>query len=227
MWSAMKGCSDQVGSGSDTMLIECPWDLAKMKKTVIVASLLALSLFPRPALAMHATDGPLPLLTSFVEHVAVGEAGSLVGVYAPGHFALEVVQQPKGRPAYISESLDQLTQFGPAGEFETTVLLAHNVLGGEYFPDLSPGVSIILVAADGGLQRFTVTETKRFQALHPNSLYSQFLDLDTGRLLRSSDLADEMYNRPSELVLQTCIEVDGLTQWGRLFVIATPDSSPR
>jgi len=168
----------------------------------------------------------LPPLSEFVERVAAGGSDTILGAYAAGHFALRVVQQPTDNAAYISEAPDTLTEFGPARETETVVLLAHNFLGGQHFAEMNSGASIALVYADGSLQYLTVTHARRFQALKPESPYSDFIDLDTRQLLTSSELAGEMYTQPGAVVLQTCIEAEGNREWGRLFVIARADSVP-
>jgi len=81
---------------------------------------------------------------------------------------------------------------------------------------------IHLVFGDGRTAPYVVTESLRFQALQPNSVYSAFVSLANGAQIGAADLFAEVYDRPGALILQTCIQADGLSTWGRLFVVAQP-----
>jgi hypothetical protein len=48
------------------------------------------------------------------------------------------------------------------------------------------------------------------------------VDLDADQQLSASDLFYMMYNSDNSVVLQTCIANEGISSWGRLFVIAVP-----
>ena len=104
----------------------------------------------------------------------------------------------------------------------STGLLAHNDLAGTEFSSIQDGQVIYLIFGDGSLRRYSVSQLFRFQAKQPNSAQSDFINLETGARLTSQSLFSRMYDRPGALVLQTCIEADGIGTWGRLFVVALP-----
>jgi hypothetical protein len=62
-----------------------------------------------------------------------------------------------------------------------------------------------------------------YQALSPTSPYSNFVDLNTKKLLSAEQLFYNIYGRGgSTLVFQTCISTEQVPSWGRLFVLAKP-----
>jgi len=123
---------------------------------------------------------------------------------------LMVIQQPT--PEYVSRLDGTATQFQQA---DGLAFLAHNYAAGRHFFDLKIGDEI---KADDKV--FHVTEIKQYQALEPDDVKSDFIDLATGEKLTAAQLFEEIYTDPDGLVLQTCIERDGIDSWGRLFVIA-------
>jgi len=165
----------------------------------------------------------LPTLSTFSASVQNSNAYQITGVYVPGLMAVPVVQQPSGQAGYVSTAAETLTQFAAASKYGTTGLLAHNYLAGAYFSNLSQGSVITLVYGDGSTQYYSVTTVLEFQALSPNSPYSQFVNLaQPGVTLSSTDLFYQTYGLGNVLVLQTCIADGNESSWGRLFVIAEP-----
>ena len=81
---------------------------------------------------------------------------------------------------------------------------------------------IYLIYGDGKTETFIVREFIRVQALSPNSVTSEFVDLDTGERLSSTRLFFKVFNRPGNLTLQTCINAEGNLSWGRVFILAEP-----
>jgi hypothetical protein len=71
-----------------------------------------------------------------------------------------------------------------------------------------------------------VKQILHYQALSPSSPYSDFLDLDdpNGTRISVETLFYKVYTQNGTLVLQTCIEANGNSSWGRLFVIAVPEN---
>jgi len=71
---------------------------------------------------------------------------------------------------------------------------------------------------------YRIKEIDSYQALKPNSPFSNFVDTsDPSRsVLSSADLFNRLYTTRDQLVFQTCIENEGEPSWGRLFVIASP-----
>ena len=166
---------------------------------------------------------PLPL-RAFAAQIKNGRSDELRGVYAPGLFAIRVVPQPNGDSAYVSAQRDAVTEFATASQYGATGLLAHNYLAGSLFSGLIPGKTIYLIYGDGHTAAYQVSELRRYRALQPRSPYSAFVDLKSGVQLGAGALFSTVYDRPDSLILQTCIEADGVSTWGRLFVIATQRS---
>lgn len=123
---------------------------------------------------------------------------------------LMVIQQPT--PEYVSRLDGTVTQFQQA---DGLAFLAHNYASGRHFFDLKIGDEI---RADDKV--FHATEIVQYQALAPDDVKSDFIDLATGERLTAAQLFERIYTDPDRLVLQTCIERDGVDSWGRLFVIA-------
>jgi len=151
-----------------------------------------------------------------------GEPDDLRGLYVPGVLADAIVDQPEGNPAYVSSEDGVVTRFALAEEYGTFGLLAHNYLAGEDFAGLDQGQLIVLIYGNGKTETYIVRQILRYQALSPRSVTSNFVDLQTDERLSASELFQRVYNRPGDVVLQTCIYADGDASWGRLFIIAVP-----
>lgn len=158
-------------------------------------------------------------LATFVQQVTNGNSGQITGIYSDDLFALAVVQQPSGQAGYVSTAGNTATQFGMASGLG---FLAHNYLSGSLFSYLYGGAPITVVYGDGHTRAYQVSQVRKFQALSPDSPYSDFVDLASGSTLSASDLFYATYGVGGQLVLQTCISANGNSSWGRLFVIATP-----
>jgi len=189
---------------------------------VIVVAALAQPANAARAMPIRSAEASIPALQGFIRLVENGHAAGLRGVYAPALFAHPVIQQPAGDSGFVSSRAGAVTQFGAASRLGSIGLLAHNYLAGESFAQLLPGQTIYLVYGDGWTRRYVVNEIQRYQALQPNSAYSSFVDLADGRHLGSTDLFASAYGVPGAVVLQTCIESEGISTWGRLFVVAEP-----
>lgn len=172
------------------------------------------------------TESALPNYFNFVESVQDGQAGVLRGVYVPDVFALPIVQQPVGHPGFVSQNDSEITQFGMAAEVGNVGLLAHNYLSGEEFASLSPGQEVRLIYGDGAIEYFVVEQVLQYQALQPFSPYSEFRDLETNITITAEELFRTVYRGDRHVTFQTCIEADGNSSWGRLFIIAQPKLFP-
>ena len=164
----------------------------------------------------------LPILEVFIGQVWNGHADDLRGIYIAGLLAAPIVQQPGGMEEFVSPWQNIVTQFGLASNYGSIGLLAHNYLAGQSFLHLQPGQEIRLVYGDGRTAAFVVSELRQFQALQPDSPTSAFIDLDTGESRSDASLFSTIYNRPGQVVFQTCIGSGDNLTWGRLFVIAEP-----
>jgi hypothetical protein len=171
------------------------------------------------AAAAEITKPAFVSLANFSQQVTNGNAGQITGIYSANLFALPVIQQPSGQAGYVSGAGNTATQFGMASGLG---FLAHNYLSGSLFFYLYSGAPITVVYGDGHSKNYQVSQIRKFQALSPDSPYSDFVDLASGSTLSASDLFYATYGVGGQLVLQTCISANGNSSWGRLFVIATP-----
>ena len=168
----------------------------------------------------------LPDYKNFVEIVRNGEKGVLRGVYVPGVLALPIVQQPVGNPGFVSQKNDEITQFNMAAEAGTIGLLAHNFLSGAIFTNLSAGQEVRLIYGDGSVEYFVIDQVLEYQALQPYSPTSEFRDLETNVTISAEQLFGKVYRGERHVTFQTCIDANGNSSWGRLFVIAQPKLFP-
>ncbi len=167
-----------------------------------------------------------PALDLFVENLVNGNENQIVGVYQKNLFAQKVVQQPASDPAYVAPFKNQITQFGMVNQMTGNLgLMAHNYLSGALFFDLKVGDEVQVIFGDGEVQNFKVDQILSFQALTPDSVYSDFVNLEDGKKLNASQLFEKAYAGTYHLTFQTCIRNGDEDSWGRLFVIATPFDS--
>lgn len=170
------------------------------------------------------TKATPPDFTDFVKLVENGNVEGLSGVYIPNVLALPVIQQPAGNAGYVSGRDDEATQFAMASHYGNIGLLAHNYLSGRLFSHLVVGEEVRLVYGDGKVEYFVITEVLRYQALEPNSEWSSFRNLDNYDVLSTEQMFTRAYAGDRHVTFQTCIESNGNSSWGRLFVIAVPKS---
>ena len=201
-----------------------------LKVLVLLTTLIAI-LFPFiPANAAGLTDAPtiaasavvLPAFEKFVATVQTDQAGVMRGVYVPGVFAFRVAQQPYDMPGFVSTMENTVTQFRMAAQYGTIGILAHNYLAGASFTNLAVGQEIRIVYGDSKVAYYKVNGIYRYQALQPNSQTSNLKNLDTGDTYSVQDIFTKFYQGGDNVTFQTCIETDGISTWGRLFVTAAP-----
>jgi hypothetical protein len=84
------------------------------------------------------------------------------------------------------------------------------------------GQEVRLVYGDGKVETFVVVEVLKYQALQPNSPYSEFRGVNDTKSLNAEQMFKRVYFGDRHVTFQTCIEKDGNLSWGRLFVIALP-----
>ncbi|MBW6472710.1 MAG: hypothetical protein K0B14_06260 [Anaerolineaceae bacterium] len=160
----------------------------------------------------------------FIKNVTGKKTGhQYVGLIVPKLFTLPIAQQPVGRPDYVSSEPEVVTEFSLTTQYGSTGLLAHNHLAGSNFSKIKENDLIVLVTADKEYKLYKVEKISSYQALSPNSPYSNFVDLnDSSRILSAVDLFMEVYAEEGSLVIQTCISQGNEPSWGRLFVQAFP-----
>ena len=167
------------------------------------------------------TPLPPPFLDTFTANLINGNAWQVVGVYVEDVLALRVVQQPASDAAYVSTLQNVATYFTMVNQVTgNTGLLAHNYLAGVYFFDLQPGQVVVLIYGDGATEEYVVSNSVQYQALSPESPTSNFVDLDTGETLSSTDLFYRVFGGSTRTTFQTCVAQGNELSWGRLFVIA-------
>lgn len=143
------------------------------------------------------------------------------GIYIKDVLQLPVVQQPASNPGYVSSANNTVTQFYTASYYGSIGLLAHNTLAGSYFFLVDFDDPIYVVYGDGHLETYKVVDIRYYQALSPNSPYSSFVNLaNPDQTIGYEQLFYETYGVSGRLVMQTCVEREGLDSWGRLFIIA-------
>ncbi len=198
----------------------------QITRTTLNASLLVaifISLFFNPVSALAAgNSATLPSFTDFSKAVQNGRTNVLRGVYVSNVLALPVVQQPSNNAGYVSNTDGEITQFGMATQFGNVGLLAHNHLSGKSFSTLAAGQEVSLVYGDSKVETFVVTEVLQYQALQPNSAYSDFRNLSDSKTINAEQMFKRVYFGNRHVTFQTCIAKDGNASWGRLFVIAIP-----
>lgn len=177
---------------------------------------------PVSALTIKNPDGDTASFKEFVKQVQDGETNVLRGVYVPDVLAMPVRQQPANDPNFVSGKDGEVTQFSTASYYGNVGLLAHNNLSGKFFLQLAVGQEVRLVFGDGKVEDFVVTQILHFQALQPKSSWSLFRDLDGLEFLSAWQLFKRVYAGNRHVTFQTCIEVNGEENWGRLFIIAMP-----
>jgi hypothetical protein len=177
---------------------------------------------PNSTQAIGYTEDSLISFADFNRSVQNGEADILRGVYVPDVLALPVVQQPAGKPYYVSNRDGQITQFSIAAQYGNTGLLAHNTLSGRLFSQLAIGQEVRLVYGDGSVKYFVIAQLLRFQALQPESVSSSFRNLDRNETLTAGQMFNRAYLGENRTVFQTCIAAEGNPSWGRLFAVAVP-----
>jgi hypothetical protein len=147
---------------------------------------------------------------------------SVNAIFLGNDHILHVVEQPAGKPEYVSEMTGTVTNFQLAANYGNIGLIAHNYLGGKYFSELNVGDKVFAMNGYQGSQAYEVTQILHFRALNPQSARSDFVDLDSGERRSVNDVFRQVYTGSHHMVLQTCIERGSNTEWGRLFVIAKP-----
>jgi hypothetical protein len=158
----------------------------------------------------------------FLHQVFNGDGKTITGVYVEGIFSLRVIQQPQDDVAYVSNEFGTATQFQSPAFYGVVGLLAHNYLSGRHFLNLTPGLEIRLVYGDGAYRRYRVVGFADFERLTRFDVRSDFRDLHTQAILTSREMFDRFYRGENFLTLQTCLEGEGISNWGIRMVSAMP-----
>ncbi len=144
------------------------------------------------------------------------------GVYFGKNRFLRVVEQPAGRPEFVSSISHTATKFQLADKFGNIGLIAHNYLGGRLFHDVNLGDDIHVMDGYGHTRLYKVREVLQYQAINPRDTRSNFIDLKTNQLCTASDVFKRVYQGKHHVILQTCIKKGSNEEWGRKFILAFP-----
>ena len=204
------------------MMLKNPTLRTALNASLLLTVFISIFFNPIPAQALENGDTSLPNFRDFSRTVQNGEASVLRGVYVPNVLALPIVQQPVGNAGYVTSNDGELTQFRVASEFSNVGLLAHNNLSGKSFSELEVGQDVRLVYGDGKVEYFVITQILQYQAFQPTSPYSTFRDLSNNENMTAEQLFNKVYRGDRHVTFQTCIAANGVSAWGRLFVIAVP-----
>lgn len=204
------------------MTLKNPTLRTALNASLLLAVFLSVFFNPNSAFALGNGESALPNFPDFSKIVQNGEASVLRGVYVPDVLALPIVQQPAGNAGYVSSDDGKLTQFGMASQFGNVGLLAHNHLSGKFFTQLTIGQEVRLVYGNGKVEYFVITEVLQYQALQPTNSHSSFHNLSKDETLTAEQMFKRVYFGDRHVTFQTCIAKDGISSWGRLFVIAVP-----
>lgn len=199
----------------------------RMSQTFLNVSFLALDFsllfylgFPSAAGSVHSRR---PVLADPLPITQATLTNTLSSVYFDDSFIFPVVQQPDGKPNFVSKNAGELTQFSSASDYGNIGLLAHNYLSGKSFFRLAVGEEIHIVYDDGRTETFVVSGILKYEALDSKSPFSSFLNLSNrNEVLSAQQMFERAYGGERHITFQTCIAKDGDASWGRLFVIAVP-----
>ncbi len=202
----------------------------KTTRNLTIATLLLIALAASAVLpAFAAASGPqtLPVTgpaaadayaPAFVDAFAAADKSALkvTRVVVPGVFDYSVVQSGNSVPS----SAGVLGQYASAAKKNNIGLLAHNYLAGSSFFLLSRGMDVQVYYSNGQMKTFTITNVLRFQATNPADFGDAFLDA-AGKEISATSVFNRAY-KGGGLTFQTCINANGVSTWGLLFVQAVP-----
>lgn len=144
----------------------------------------------------------------------IAASSPVVSVLVPGVLDAQVIQQPAYSPGYVSRIPGVITQLYPAAQFGVIGLLAHNGDVGREFYNLYPGMVVTIAKGDMTTRNYTVIQVDEWQVV-PDGL----MDAD-GSILSESSVFVKYYTGGDHVTFQTCIDRNGISAWGRLFVVA-------
>ena len=205
----------------------------RMSQAILIVSFLALDLSLIFHLNIQSIPGKIGARQS--AHVSsitvtkvnkIKEANIARSVAVDGGLVFPIVQQPPGEPNYVSTNSGELSLFSSASQYGNIGLLAHNYLSGKSFTDLSVGHEIRLLYEDGESEYFVVSEILQYQALDPENPFSSFQNINNkNEILTAQQMFERVYEGNRHLTFQTCIAKYGESSWGRLFVVAVPETA--
>lgn len=200
----------------------------RMSRTILNVSFLALDISFFLYVGFPSNSGMIgskqPSHASSPKVTEIAETDIVSSVSFEDSLVLPIVQQPQGETNYVSSNAGEVTQFSSASQYGNVGLLAHNFLSGKSFSHLTVGQEIHLQYEDGNTENFVVTEILSYQALDPKNPFSSFQNLNNKEeVLSAQEMFERVYEGNHHITFQTCIAKNGVSSWGRLFVVAVPE----
>ena len=151
----------------------------------------------------------------YIQEAPAAKGSQVSMVSVAGKFSYPVVQSGNNPP-----SGNVIGQYAYAASKGNIGLLPHNYAAGSSFYVLNKGDEVIITFDNGSTKRFVVNNLLRFQATDPNDYSKPFID-GNGNTLSTRQVFNRAY-KSNGVTFQTCIENNGSTTWGLLFVQAVP-----
>lgn len=115
-----------------------------------------------------------------------------------------------------------LGQYATASNKGAVGLLAHNYLLGMYFPAMYIGQEVTVNYSDGTSQVFVIQNVLRYKASDPDDFSKPFLSNNgSGSKMSAMQVFNQAYKN-GWVTFQTCIQAEGHSSWGLLFIQAAP-----
>jgi len=177
-----------------------------------------------PILFNNASNEPSPevQIENLLNTQINGNPSEVVGAIVEGLFISPVVQQTANEMGWVSDAYNTLTSLQTARQTGDIGLAAVQQQLGEKFFAFDLGQTILILMGDGAFLIFQVDSAIQFQTIDPENPSSDLINLNTNEVYTINALEQYLYNGSNRLVFQTNIIRDGIDQWGRLIVIATP-----
>jgi hypothetical protein len=183
------------------------------------------TLLPTPTLPARRVAYP-PAFKRFIDRVADGQTGVIKGLYIPRLTGLSVIQQPQGDWAFVAGDRGLVTEFQSAARNGVTGLLAHNYLSGGLFYKLEVGDELWIVYGNRDVKSYRIDGIYSYQKLTPSSPQSDLIELATNARVTTEAVFTRFYRGEHKVTLQTCLEGNGLSNWGLTFFVALPIYEP-
>jgi hypothetical protein len=201
----------------------------RMSRTILNVSFFALDLSLVLYLSFQPAPGKInsrqPVLAQSHVFVETSKPNNIPSsIHLKDSLVFPIIQQPGGKPNFVSTNSGEITQFSSASQYGNIGLLAHNYLSGKTFFQLSVGQQVHVTYGDGTTETFVVSEILQYQALDPENPFSSFQNVSNkNEILTAQQMFERVYEGNRHITFQTCISKNGESSWGRLFVVAVPE----
>jgi hypothetical protein len=192
-----------------------------------------------PLIDKSACQSPLTV-EKFAQQLVLDNSNNVAGVFAACKFALTVIQPPPNLTVPYVDPVE-ITQYQLPPKNHVIGLYGEVAGNGSLFNLIKPEDEVDVILGTGKILRFRIVKKDTVIALQPNSVNSNFMDLN-GNKFTTQEIADRYYVAKSvtpQLTLQTCVNIPGWdlvtdngktrTKWaaGRVFFIGEPIDKPK